>query len=165
MCGDSFEVRSSDSICAEYLSASLRLFESCAKTTPHFNRAPIDRSTNRSRQRKIGEEEGEGRTNQSSVHVEGVLLEAGDALGEPFVLVVKAVSHHRRRRAEILRSRSRRCSVGVRSAAADRSDGVPTTEGGRGFRAVAPDSRVHPNLCTHLAREIYRYAVGVSQNN
>lgn len=89
-------MRSSESICAEYLSASLRLLESCAqiarlKHTPRKEAAV-------GRWREVGGRVPRG-AYEGAVHVEGVLLDAGDALGEPPLLVVgAAVGEHPHRR-------------------------------------------------------------------
>jgi hypothetical protein len=40
---------------------------------------------------------GEFEVYQSAVHVKGVVLNAGDPFGEPFIFILDAVRHHRLR--------------------------------------------------------------------
>jgi len=89
-------VRSSESICAEYLSASLRLLESYAQIA-RLEHTPRKEAAV-GRWREVGGRVPRG-AYEGAVHVEGVLLDAGDALGEPPLLVVgAAVGEHPHRR-------------------------------------------------------------------
>ena len=89
-------MRSSESICAEYLSASLRLLESYAQIA-RLEHTPRKEAAV-GRWREVGGRVPRG-AYEGAVHVEGVLLDAGDALGEPPLLVVgAAVGEHPHRR-------------------------------------------------------------------
>ena len=89
-------MRSSESICAEYLSASLRLLESYAQIA-RLEHTPRKEAAV-GRWREVGGRVPRG-AYEGAVHVEGVLLDAGDALGEPPLLVVgSAVGEHPHRR-------------------------------------------------------------------